>query len=124
MTIHDTRKMCLVYISIAQCAQRVHMPPSCRISTDPSGHKYAKRVQCARVYHINIVLRIRTSTQDKVRNRAYREKSMQIQRYTCSIKGRTPLVNQHTTYACEVTLQYPTAATTYIATEVSGCHCQ
>lgn len=54
----------------------------CRMSTDFRGHKYAEQVQCARVYHINVVLRIRTSTQDKVSNRAYREKSMQIQRYT------------------------------------------
>ena len=56
----------------------VHL--ACRMSTDFRGRKYAEQVQCARVYHINVVLRIRTSTQDKVRNRAYREKSMQIQR--------------------------------------------
>ena len=49
--------------------------------TGPSGRKYAEQVQCARVYHINVVLRIRTSTQDRVSDRAYKEKSMQIQRY-------------------------------------------
>lgn len=54
--------------------------PHYRICTDPRGRKYAQQVQCARVYHINVVLRIRTSTQDRVSDRAYREKSMQIQR--------------------------------------------
>ena len=60
------------------CARHTFMV--CRICTDSKGHKYAEQVQCARVYHINVVLRIRTSTQDKVRNKDYREKSMQIQR--------------------------------------------
>ena len=55
----------------------------CRICTDARGYKHAEQVQCARVYHINIVLRIRTSTQNKVSNRPYKEKSMQIQR--CSL---------------------------------------
>ncbi|KAA6417643.1 MAG: hypothetical protein FRX49_12435 [Trebouxia sp. A1-2] len=54
--------------------------PHYRICTDPRGRKYAQQVQCARVYHINVVLRIRTSTQDRVRDRPYKEKSMQIQR--------------------------------------------
>ena len=53
----------------------------CRICTDSEGRKYAEQVQCARVYHINVVLRIRTSTQGKVSNKAYKEQSMQIQRY-------------------------------------------
>ncbi|KAL3141638.1 hypothetical protein ABBQ32_004870 [Trebouxia sp. C0010 RCD-2024] len=39
--------------------------PHYRMSTDPRGRRYAEQVHCARVYHINIVLRIRTSTQDK-----------------------------------------------------------
>ena len=83
-----------VLSTLLQPIVQIRMSLACRISTDPRGHKYAERVQCARVYHINIVLRIRTSTQDKVSNRAYREKSMQIQRYTW---GRTPLLNQHST---------------------------
>ena len=65
------------------CCYDYHQAASCphRICTDPRGHKYAQQVQCARVYHINVVLRIRTSTQDRVSDRAYREKSMQIQRH-------------------------------------------
>lgn len=62
-----------------------------RICTDPRGRKYAQQVQCARVYHINVVLRIRTSTQDRVSDRAYREKSMQIQRHASYL----PLVCTH-----------------------------
>jgi hypothetical protein len=64
---------CCYYYQAASCPHR--------ICTDPRGRKYAQQVQCARVYHINVVLRIRTSTQDRVSDRAYREKSMQIQRH-------------------------------------------
>lgn len=44
------------------------------------GSVQVQKVQCARVYHINIVLRIRTSLQDVRKDKAYREKSLQIQR--------------------------------------------
>ena len=40
-----------------------------------------QKIQCARVYHINVVLRIRTSVQDTRKDKAYKEKSLQIQRY-------------------------------------------
>jgi len=33
------------------------------------------------VYHINVVLRIRTSVQDTRKDKAYKEKSLQIQRF-------------------------------------------
>jgi len=39
-----------------------------------------QKIQCARVYHINVVLRIRTSVQDTRKDKAYKEKSLQIQR--------------------------------------------
>ena len=55
-----------------------------RLCTDGRGRKYVDQVQCARVYHINVVLRIRTSTQDSVRGKDYKEKSMQIQRWAAS----------------------------------------
>ncbi len=40
-----------------------------------------QKIQCARVYHINVVLRIRTSVQDTRKDKAYKEKSLQIQRF-------------------------------------------
>ena len=43
-----------------------------------------QKIQCARVYHINVVLRIRTSVQDTCKDKAYKEKSLQIQRCVCS----------------------------------------
>ena len=39
-----------------------------------------QKIVCARVYHINVVLRIRTSLQDAAKDQAYKEKSLQIQR--------------------------------------------
>lgn len=39
-----------------------------------------RKIVCARVYHINVVLRIRTSVQDTGKDQAYKEKSLQIQR--------------------------------------------
>lgn len=44
-----------------------------------------QKIQCARVYHINVVLRIRTSLQDTRKDQAYKEKSLQIQRSTLSL---------------------------------------
>lgn len=75
-----------------RCHYDYHQTAFCphRICTDPRGRKYAQQVQCARVYHINVVLRIRTSTQDRVRDRPYKEKSMQIQRYACYLPHLCP----------------------------------
>ena len=52
----------------------------CSLESGPDGSLQVQKVQCARVYHINIVLRIRTSLQDVHKDKAYREKSLQIQR--------------------------------------------
>ena len=52
----------------------------CSLETDSDGSMHVQKVQCARVYHINIVLRIRTSVQDVRKDKSYREKSLQIQR--------------------------------------------
>lgn len=59
-----------------------------RMCTDAGGHKYVDQVQCARVYHINVVLRIRTSTQDSIRGTDYKEQSLQIQRYAATGTAR------------------------------------
>lgn len=52
----------------------------CSLETSPDGSVQVQKVQCARVYHINVVLRIRTSVQDVRKDKSYREKSLQIQR--------------------------------------------
>ena len=44
-----------------------------------------QKIQCARVYHINVVLRIRTSLQDTRKDQAYKEKSLQIQRSVATL---------------------------------------
>ena len=56
----------------------------CSLERGEDGSLQVQKVQCARVYHINVVLRIRTSLQDTRKDKAYKEKSMQIQRSDCN----------------------------------------
>ncbi|KAL0051470.1 hypothetical protein WJX82_008099 [Trebouxia sp. C0006] len=54
--------------------------PHYSLETGEDGSMQVQKIQCARVYHINVVLRIRTSVQDTRKDKAYKEKSLQIQR--------------------------------------------
>ena len=56
---------------------------SCSLEPDEDGSMQVQKIQCARVYHVNVVLRIRTSVQDTRKDKAYKEKSLQIQRFVC-----------------------------------------
>lgn len=53
---------------------------ACSLERAEDGSMQVQKIQCARVYHINVVLRIRTSVQDTRKDKAYTEKSLQIQR--------------------------------------------
>ena len=53
---------------------------ACSLERGEDGSMQVQKIQCARVYHINVVLRIRTSLQDTRKDQAYKEKSLQIQR--------------------------------------------
>ncbi|DBA99968.1 TPA: hypothetical protein ACH3X1_013841 [Trebouxia sp. C0004] len=54
--------------------------PHYSLERSEDGSMQVQKIQCARVYHINVVLRIRTSVQDTRKDKAYKEKSLQIQR--------------------------------------------
>lgn len=59
-----------------------------------------RKIVCSRVYHINVVLRIRTSVQDTGKDQAYKEKSLQIQRSVlrsciAQVLCTTPLACHH-----------------------------
>lgn len=53
---------------------------ACSLERAEDGSMQVQKILCARVYHINVVLRIRTSVQDTRKDKAYKEKSLQIQR--------------------------------------------
>ena len=70
-----------------------------------------QKIQCARVYHINVVLRIRTSVQDTNKDKAYKEKSLQIQR--CHAHSLCP-----PTCVCPAALDSPSP----LPQSVVSCH--
>lgn len=71
----------LLHVSMTSASRGYKSRSSaCSLERGEDGSMQVQKVQCGRVYHINVVLRIRTSLQDTRKDQAYKEKSLQIQR--------------------------------------------